>query len=348
MDINKPFKGKKIIFGMPKRYGIYKIFIKKFEELGFEVLDVTFDDEFFQYKNMMEKVSNFCAKLKGNKEYKQNLKFEHQKHNIIIPLQIISTKADFALIIRPDLYTEKILKNIKDKSLNMIAFQWDGLDVFPKVRKLIPLFDAFFVFDPSDLSEKNVKGITNPPLDFDNHKIKRYELDIYFLGIYVENRMEDVLDFTEKIKAITPNFLIEIYTANLSKVKPEYIKNKSLHFFTEKRSFEEVSQKSSASRILVDFVDLKHQGLSLRVFQALSNSQKLITNNKEIVKYEFYRQENILVYDKNTSLYELENFLKRDFQKLSPKMENKYSFENWFLNIINDSKKDEIVLPKKH
>ena len=41
-------------------------------------------------------------------------------------------------------------------------------------------------------------------------------------------------------------------------------------------------------------------GLSFRIFEALGHRKKLITTNKDIVNYDFYHPQNILVVDENT------------------------------------------------
>ncbi len=340
MVTNKPFKGKILIFGMPKRYGIYKIFLKEFEELGFEIIDICFDDENFKYQNFIEKAENFVQKkLYGNKDYKQQLKFQHQS-NIEKNIISLAGKADYTLIIRADLYPLDIIEKAKQKSKELIGYQWDGINVFPKVKKSIPLFDRFYVFDPKDVVTKNVLGITNFYFDskiLNNIPAKNVKkFDLYFLGIYSQDRMEYIQEFFSKIDKLKINFKCELLAENKNNILPKHLKCKGITFIDQKFTYEETLNKNHHAKILVDFVNPHHKGLSLRIFEALGNNQKLITNNSEVKKYDFYKPENILVYSPSTLENEIEKFVAEPFQKIETDIQKKYSFENWIKCVLDD------------
>src|SRR3546814_2292419 len=62
------------------------------------------------------------------------------------------------------------------------------------------------------------------------------------------------------------------------------------------------------SKVLIDVHHGEHQGLSFRVFEALSFGKKLITTNQQIRRYDFYHPNNISIWGNHT-MDELEAFL---------------------------------------
>lgn len=347
--MKKASNGKTVLFGMPKRYGIYNAFVKNFELLGFTVIDISFDDENFRYRHIGEKIANLYHKtVLRDRDFKQKLKFKHQKKTIEDRLNNIKKKADFAIIIRPDLYPREIIEKAKNKCLKIFAYQWDGLDIFPKVKGLVCLFDRFFVFDPSDLKFPNTTGITNFYFSDKIFDIKQNPtfLDLYYIGVYNENRIDFVCNFLKKINQLNVETLFEIFTEKISKIPVNYRNIPNLNYILDKVSFDHVFERSSNSKILVDFVNSNHKGLSLRVFEALNANKKLITTNPEVKKYEFFNDANILIYDSEISLEEIKAFLQIPFEKLPNTMISKYSFENWLENIINPDADSKILLPK--
>ncbi|MGX9986757.1 hypothetical protein [Soonwooa purpurea] len=337
MAISKVFEGKTILFGMPKRYGIYKLVVKNLELMGFKVIDISFDDEVFNYKNSSEKIENFVRKtFLRDKNFKQELKFKHQKSEIDDRINSVH-KADYALLIRPDLYPEKIIKTIKSKTDSLIGYQWDGLSVFPKVLDLIPLFDRFFVFDPKDIGIRGAEGISNFYFDdciFEPSTQNHYDFDLYFIGTYIESRMDFIACFLEKCNESPFKILFEIYVNNMANIPENYRNLKNVNFFSEKVSFETVYQRGKNAKTLVDFVNLRHNGLSLRVFEALGTHKKLITTNAQIINYDLYNPKNILVYTEQTSSQEIIDFLATDYEMPPIHILKKYSFENWIKTIF--------------
>ncbi|NHQ68657.1 hypothetical protein [Elizabethkingia miricola] len=334
---------------MPKRYGIYKLIIKNLELLGFTVINICFDDENFQYKNIGEKIENFLRKtFLRDKDFKQKLKFRHQYDNVEKKIDSLKDiKAHYALIIRADLYPNSIIKKIKAKSEATYAYQWDGLDIFPKIKDKISLFSRFYVFDPKDMDYPDTTGITN--FYFDNTILgtntKNTPRDLYFIGVYIEERMDFIISFLEKINALNINALIEIYADNISAISKKHRHIPYIQYISEKQSFEQISEKMLDSKVLIDFVNPKHNGLSLRIFEALGHNKKLITTNKEERKYEFYDESNILIYDIHTNTEEIKKFFEKAYIPPVREITLRYSFKNWIENIINPAPLSKITLP---
>lgn len=92
-----------------------------------------------------------------------------------------------------------------------------------------------------------------------------------------------------------------------------------------------------SSRCILDITQEGQEGLSLRFMEALFYCKKLITNNKSVVTYDFYRPENIFVigvddYDK------LNDFIHGKYVEISKKIKSRYLYENWKMRFIEDER----------
>ncbi len=83
------------------------------------------------------------------------------------------------------------------------------------------------------------------------------------------------------------------------------------------------------SRFLVDLYQRGQTGLSQRAVEALLNKKKLITDNENIKKYDFYRESNIFVLNEN-NMNEIEEFLKKPYEEIAGDILKQYSFDSWF------------------
>lgn len=339
---------KTIILGLPKSFSFYRNLEKNLMDLGFNVIDISYIDHDFKYPSFFDKFYNFLRKtFLNDKGYKTRLKFKKYAPEIESKLDKIE-KADYALLIRPDIYPIEVIKKIKKKSTKLVGYQWDGLHRFPAVYATIKYFDRFFVFDEKDISykDKTLLPLTNFYFDYDNDLSKNEEIfDVYFVGSFVRKRMQSIVDFTNflKVNDFLPKILIYCQPANISKEFP----SNNIEYIFEHLSYEENINLLKKSRIVVDFLNQAHKGLSFRTFEALYYDKKLITTNPEVKKYDFYKQENIFVWDPaNSNSEDLLRWMKKPYVKVDEKLKQKYSFTNWLSYVLDIRPYEEIKLPK--
>ena len=101
-------------------------------------------------------------------------------------------------------------------------------------------------------------------------------------------------------------------------------------------SFEQNLQKVQQCEVVVDFVSPDHQGLSFRLFDALRFDKKVITTNQAVTHYDFYRPENIFVWD-GRNLDGLTDFLKQPYVHIAPEIKNCYSFQGWLKQVLSSA-----------
>lgn len=334
------FAGKKIIIGVPNHFGLPERFKENLEFLGFEVflLDLTHKNK-LGLKDTLIHVSKKI--FKKDRTHKTKRKAELLEKYHIDYLENIAKNIDYSLIIRPDFYSEKTIKMLKEKATLSVAYQWDGLGRFPLAKRYIELFDRFFVFDVRDIEEyPNCLPTTNFYFDdLIKENISETEKSIFFVGTYMSNRIKE-------IKSISEFFEKRFYKSKiyLHVSKKFNIPKKSYINYTQKSfSFKENLINLQKSDIILDFKNDIHYGLSFRTFEAIGYSKKLISNNNLVKAYDFYNPRNIFVLEGDYEM-ELEKFVKEPYQKLPKEIVEKYSFTNWLKYILNIDPHQKITL----
>jgi hypothetical protein len=321
---------KKLILGLPAVYGLGTLIKENLQLLGFEVLDLSFDYRGFVYKNAGQRLNNLIRKtIFGDKSYKDKLRFKAQQQLVLDKLNLMTEKADYALIIRPDTYSAEVLQHIKQKAEISVAYQWDGMDRFPWVEKYVPLFDRFFVFDPHDIHFKDFHFpylgnfyFTLPRLLQVNHPAKK---EAYFLGAFNRDRKAilEVLHPLLTKAAVSPRFLL--YSRKKRKAEAG---NPCFTLTQEVYTYEQNIAQVKNAEVIIDLTIDCHKGLSLRFFEAICFNKKLITNNGSIRYYDFYHPDNIFIYGED-DLNTLEAFIQKPYQEIQSAIIQKYSFANW-------------------
>lgn len=336
---------KTIILGMNRSYSLIYEIEKNLNFLGFEVYVISVNNS-FTYKNKFQKIINYLAKkIFKSIEIERKLKLEPNLKEFDEKINQLNAKIDYALFVRCDSFPISFIKRIKKITHKTIAYQWDGLHLFPDAIKRIKFFDRYFVFDGKDLKvDPRILPTTNFYFDYDQNSYEDEVIDksIYFFGTYINFRMDIIHRLAGKIKEI--GFLPDINILAYSRDNIEKYKGSEIKFLKEGISFEKNIQNARKASVLVDFVNGKHNGLSFRTFEAIGYQKKLITTNSEIIHYDFYHPNNFFVLNEN-NLDQLEEFLLKPYVKLDETIRRKYSFTNWIKYVLDIEPHQKITLP---
>lgn len=341
------YENKVIIFGAPKAYNVSDEIKRNLEHLGFKVIDVSFPQE-FKYKNRLQKIYNFLRKtFLLDTNYKKSLRFAPYRAQFVKEIESLEKKADYSLLIRADSFPISFVKKVVRQAKHNCAYQWDGIDLFPDIKKYKKLFDRFYVFDPTDVNPaKKQLPTTNFYFDYNLKAPSNYdERSVYFLGSYFPHRIEPIKRILHEVKKA--EFSPQIFLLSRNRQISADHKNCGAIFLSQPIGFNENLERMNNAGVLVDFVNGRHEGLSFRTFEAIGHDKKLITNNTEIVNYEFYHPDNFFVY-KDMNFEGLAEFLNKPYRALPPELKEKYSFTNWIHYILSIAPHQSISLPKKN
>lgn len=282
------------------------------------------------------------------KEYK-NLFFKFIKKIIILfygfrPFLDISSLQNMKIatddtVIFFDIVDPKILKEI--------------LKFFPCKRKI------FWIWNTLDKKQiKNIeylKKISRDIWTFDEKDAEKYELkfreqfhfieatdmdleeknQLFFIGID-KGRIKKI----KNLDRVFNNFF-NIKTKILIKKDKfkKYEKEEQKYFINNLLSYEEVTKELKSSKYILDIVKEGQAGLTLRVLEAVFYYKKLITNNKEVKKYDFYNPKNILIIEdmneiSQETLKKISEFVEIEYEKIDRNILKKYMIESWLKVIL--------------
>lgn len=321
-------------------------FSSEIEKLGYDV--TVFHNEKIIYPevkdfNLIDKLKNIYFRL-----VKRDTSFPHKKQkedfnnwtkNRLESIIKKGIKYEAIIFFRGDLYERDVLLTCKSLSNKMVSFQADGISVSQKILEYTDIFDDVFCFDPNDSIKYNYKFLTNCIL-FTDVKKELIEWDVFYLGTGTNERKESIVKLENLFIKNNISFKAILH---INKYKEEKIVN-SIEYTYRFFDYSKVLEYEKKSKCILDLVHSNHNGLSFRFFEAMEMQKKIITNNIEVRKYEFYNKNNIFIIglDDEKKLF---HFINSPYKKLNEDMILKYKLENW-LNIILDAKnKIEIENP---
>jgi hypothetical protein len=173
-------------------------------------------------------------------------------------------------------------------------------------------------FDQNDCKKYNLRF--NTSFYFSSIKLPENKIiyDIFFVGkdkgrSFILNELE------KKIEAL--GLIAMFYVVSDDTKKTDYYKKTTL-------SYNSILLYISKCKAILDITQEGQHGISLRPLEALFFKKKLITNNVDILRYDFYHPDNIFILGKDDILT-LNIFLMKPIADISQKIIDLYEFDSW-------------------
>lgn len=310
----------KITVLAPYTFGYIDALVEKLQEYdGVEVTFIQFQDFRYEYKSIFDRVYNFILKLTHTGNLKKNY-ISQQVKNKVAQLDY----QDYILIIRPDKLENDLLRWLKKYTDNLISYYFDAIGKFPRKANIIKYFDEVYSYEKSDISDYNLKFITNfiPSEDKPVQSIEN--------GVFnISSRDERVLVMQKIARQLKEyNFPFKFIVRS---EKPMVID--CIEVIQEYMSMEDTKKYLNEASILLDIQKDDQEGLTFRVFEVLQFKKKLITTNPSIKSYDFYDANNILVIDKEKPIIPLE-FLNTTYNDIPESIVQKYRRSAWIEQVF--------------
>lgn len=216
-------------------------------------------------------------------------------------------------IIFESLYDKRISKEIKKNNTQckIIVYFWNFIDNHNKNILEDTNVDEFWTFDRQDSRKYKLKY--NPQFYTKAVKIKNHKNktnDIVFLG-RPKDRKNEIIEINNKMKekGLVTNFKI--------------IENEK-----DFVPYDKYLEMLSDTKCILDYNQKGQCGLTLRPMEALFLEKKLITNNKDIINYDFYNPNNIFVLGID-DIDKIKEFIDSPYEKIDEEIINYYDFESW-------------------
>jgi hypothetical protein len=235
-------------------------------------------------------------------------------------------------------FSESMIAKIRDvqNQAKFVLYQWDSMKNFPYIKRMHKYFDRIFTFDRKDAREHGLEFL---PLFYSEKygKIalnkRNYKFDFCFVGTAHPQKYKFIKEMSKQLQLFYPKDYIYFYYPSPVVFFYRKIFNQELrkaHFrefhYTPFKEHDLINLISN-SKIVLDAPQKGQIGLTIRAIEALGAKRKLITTNADIKNYDFYKSENVYVYDGE---FDFENpFFKHDYKEIDAKIYNSYSLNSW-------------------
>jgi hypothetical protein len=318
------FSGKRILFISPKFHD-YENMIKGQLEVKGAVVDF-YPERSYNYTFTF--INNF---------FNSYLSSYQARHYHKITDSIKGEKYDYLFVIRGYMLPETFLIDFKNHNPEgtTIMYQWDSERTNPFAH-LIQSFDKVKSFDFEDCENFNIDYVSLfYTKDVENYRdrIKHYQYDFFFMGVFFEERYEAILKFKEfctqngyKLKS----FLFMPFTTRVK----YFLKGKKLDqsvISFKHMDRDDYLKNLSTSRIMVDVSNPRQTGLAMRVIESLACKTKIVTSNI------FFRKDKLVADSGLVSLFDSDNIrIEQDFFDRDVEQNQKvvFSLEEWLIQIF--------------
>lgn len=328
---------KSILFIAPTFFGYYKEIIKELEGQDFEVNYVCDFPSKSNFVKALGRLNRNFIKISMNRYFNKD----------IIPI-IEQKKYDYVFVIVGMTFSffPKMIEKIKVKNPNakFVMYQWDGEKNISYIKDFHKFFDKVFTFDRIDCKKNNV--YTFLPLFYirnyesiGSKNNKNYLYDISYVGTAHPQKYYYVNEMSYNLQKKMPKQFIYHYMP--SKLKYYYhkffskeFKNAKIKDFNfDKIPTEKMAEIFEESKCILDVPQHGQNGLTIRTIECLGAKKKLITTNADIKNYDFYLEDNILIYDGKVNFDS--PFFKSDYKEIEKNIYDKYSLRNWLKEILS-------------
>ncbi|AUC75609.1 hypothetical protein [Olleya sp. Bg11-27] len=312
---------KKILVISPRAFGYVEYLYQELKRRENVEVNIAYL-EFTGFKNPYEKVQNVLSKAFLGVNLKKAYYFMQDDIRAY-------GKQDEILIIRPDLLTNKFLKELKTMTTRLVAYYWDSAQRLTRKQDIIPFFDKIFSFDKIDVKKYGFDFITNYIFETDVLDENPKYLFFNISGNDDDYRFKQLVDLGSYIKSKDWSFkFISVHP------KLENISGGTVEVVDKVIYVNQAIELAKKAKIIVEFQRKDQTGLTFRVFEALGLQKKLITTNRDVMDFDFYNPQNILVIDEN-NIEIPEDFVNSPYVEVQEEILEQYRLKNWVNTVFN-------------
>lgn len=329
---------RRVLLIMPNFFNYPKIICEEIRQLGY---DVDFFDDRPSTNPWMKAAIRVKKELVSHaiKQYFDEIMKTVKKRKYSIVFLISGQSLSF---------DESMIQELKacQSQARFCLYQWDSQKNFPYITKMHKYFDKCYSFDKEDV--RVVPKLSFLPLfyskeyqEIGTHKSNNFKYDFCFVGTAHPQKYRFITQMSKELVKAYPNQFIYFFFPSrivyfyrkLMNPELKHAKLKEFHYIplTE----DKMKQVYINSRCVLDSAQEGQLGLTIRVLEALGAKKKIITTNADVINYDFYRPENIYVYNEKKG-FDLDSvFFNSEYQEIDSRIYKKYSLENWLKQIFD-------------
>lgn len=325
----------KLLLIMPNFFNYPRLITEELNRMGYEV-------DFFDDRPSTNAWVKAAIRIK-----KKLIQTYIKKYFDEVMKTVSSKKYDVVFLISGQSlsFSEDMIAHIKESQpqAKFVLYQWDSQTNFPYIKRVQHFFDKCYSFDRKDTEETPILKFL--PLFYSRvyeelgaKNKKDFKNDFCFIGTAHPKKYKFIKMMSEQLKAVYPKQFIYFFFPSPIVYFYRKVMNKELRgakyseFHYEPLTRQKMNDVYEASRCVLDSAQAGQLGLTIRVLEALGAKKKLITTNEDIVNYDFYRPENIYVYEGHIDLDNV--FFKEEYKEVDKEIYEKYSLRSWLKKIV--------------
>jgi hypothetical protein len=323
-----------LLIGMNFRY--YDLKIKNAMQKTGNVVDYI-SDHSVRYSLIERFGSEKIRKLRWNYFQKKQLK------------RILHKKYDRVIVLVGRYLSEESLSKIKNNNPNakFVLYLWDDIARVQNFNMSKKYFDHIYSFDTKDCEKYHFIHLPLFYTERNNHQEngaeKDKKIDIYSAMAVHSDRLQiatKIVEQAKQYKLHTKFYLsfpfFDYFKFVLKKHDTSYVK-----YILRPVSEQDNIMYMRSCKAMLDIQHKSQIGLTMRTIEAIGMGVKLITTNADIVKYDFYNENNICIIDRDNPVLDVE-FLMRDSVSVPEDILKKYSLEHW-VDVLISCKKENYL-----
>lgn len=276
---------------------------------------------------------------------KNLINYKIKKYYSLIINQIRNNKYDYILIIKPEGIPKSFIKQLRilNPNAKIILEIWDSIANNKDALDKIKLVDKTFSFDPKDCEKYNLNFrplfYTEQYNDISLNKCK-YDYDLMFIGTVHSDRYKILKSIESKLAnyGYKTYFYMYIPSKMLYLIRKyifrEFVGSNINEFKFKSLSQNEIISIIEKTRVVIDIHHPKQIGLTMRTIEMVGANKKLITTNNNVKEYDFYKETNIQVVDRNISNLNMKIF-ESEYEPIDYNIKKRYSLQSWLLELLN-------------
>ena len=254
-----------------------------------------------------------------------------------------SIRYDYIFFIRCEAFSVDVLKQFREHhpEAKMIVYFWDSFKNNKNSIRVKDVFDKTFSFDRFDCEQYKMTFL--PLFYIDQYsnvmKPKSFKYKNLFIGTLHSDRYKVVRDINSFLTRdqcyfsyfYSPSELL-YWKLRLTNKEIRSVKRSEVKF--KQIEIDYILDLYGQSEIIIDIQHPNQTGLTMRTFECMGAKRKMITTNKDIVNYDFYNTNNILIIDRD-NVQIPQKFLNNEYEDIQEELYHKYSLTSWLCAVFS-------------
>lgn len=322
-------KGKNILLLIPN--------FKKYENYIIKEIEKSGGNPFF----VSENIDSRCFWYKFICILFPSFRYKVAEWIYTIRIKKMTSEPDYVLVIRGANLSVSYLQRLKAEfsHARFIMYQWDSATLNQNAEKIHKEFDKILTFDSKDAVKFHWKY---RPLFFIEEFIGntgKRKYDLSYITTLVPGRLPVYFKLKKECEKKGVKLFAYLATPLHSYIYHRYFLRdynflhalKDIHI--RNLPIELTHKIYDRSKCIIDYTRPEQNGLTMRTIEAIGHKCKIITNNKNIIKEDFYNINNISLYEETEIRISPELF-EKPYEEIESKIYMNYSLNQWLYDIF--------------